>query len=107
MHAEESHNAIRPEWSRVSWLDVHWTISARLVPSVIILDRGYSPNKIADFVLDRSPRSNVISVSCPTVANAARYESAQSLVAGCRSRVRARSGSRSPPARRQIPREDL
>ena len=30
------------------------------------------PSRIADFTFARSPRSNVTSVSCPTVANAAR-----------------------------------
>jgi hypothetical protein len=35
-------------------------------------------NRTPDFAFDRSARSNVTSVSCPMVANAARYESAQS-----------------------------
>src|SRR5687768_7984135 len=58
--------------------------------------------RIADLVLDRSPRSNVTSVSCPTVANVARYESAQSLVAGRRRRVRARKRVSISAAHRRI-----
>jgi hypothetical protein len=54
----------------------------------------YSPSKIADFNFDRSPWSNVTSVSCPTVANAARCESAQSLVAGGRDEARSRGRCR-------------
>jgi hypothetical protein len=48
------------------------------------------PSTTTDLSFIRSPRSNVTSVSWPTAANAARYESAQSFVAGCRMRVSAR-----------------
>ena len=64
------------------------TTSAVAAPAHWTISNGRS--RIADLALTCNPRSKVTSVRCPAVANAARNESAQSLVAGWRRRVRER-----------------
>ncbi len=68
----------------------HWAISAtgwsgkprNVRPFATNSSAAPQPSRIADAALPRSPLSKVINVRCPTVANAARKESAQSFDAG-------------------------